>query len=831
MLIENSNSYPFFPLFIDLILFTRLISAQEKKMHCSFLVFFFFFLDFLLQSDFVISQTDGNVTVGLSLVADGNDGRWVSSSGDCALGFHQMEDKDNFLLSIRYEKIPEKTFLWYPNTDDYLAPRGSKLNLTADRGLVLINPQGEEKSISDPIIGTVSYGLMEDTGNFVLVDRNSERLWESFNHSTDTILPGQTLVEGSKLSSRLGESNFSRGRFQLNLLQNGKLELSTINIPSDFKNFEPYFSNGIGNGSDSSVSQLVFNQSAYIFLRRNDGQQLVLSQGELGATTAFYHRATLDRDGVFTHYRHPKNDNGGWSAIWSVPENICLHIPTAKGSGVCGYNRICRLTNDKRPDCQCPRPFNVVDPSDEYRGCVPEFLQSCKNDQDFEDYYLNNLTNIDWPTSDYEQLQPYEENDCRSCCLNDCMCAVAIFRNNTCYKKKLPLSNGRIDSSLNGKAFIKMKKSSSDPVGENSPGNRKRTPNSLVILISVFLGSSVFVNFILLGVICFGFLLIYQNKIGGKSSVKKGEDILERNLCCFSYKEVENATDGFKEELGRGSFGIVYKGTIAKTGTVAVKKLDRLIGEGDTEFRTEVNVIGQTHHKNLVQLLGFCAEGSNRLLVYEFMKNGTLAQFLFGELKLTWNQRTQIAIGIAKGLVYLHDECSTQIIHCDIKPHNILLDDYYSPRISDFGLAKLMRMDQSETHTAIRGTKGYVAPEWFRNMPITVKADVYSYGVLLLEIICCRKNVDLELGGEEAILTYWAYDCYREAKISDLIQPDSEASNDSKKLERFLTVAIWCVQEDPHLRPTMKKVMLMLEGIVEVLVPPCPSPYSSFMQN
>lgn len=802
-------------------------------MHCSY-VFFFFLLNFLLQSDFVISQTNGNVTVGLSLVADGNDARWISSSGDFALGFHQMEDKDSFLLSIWYEKIPEKTIIWYANTDDNLAPRGSKLNLTADRGLVLINPQGEEKSISDPIIGTVSHGSMEDNGNFVLVDRNSERLWESFNHSTDTILPGQILVEGSTLYSRLAESNFSRGRFQLNLLQNGKLELSTINIPSDFKNFEPYFSNGIGNDSGSSISQLVFNQSAYIFLRRNNGQELVLSQGELGQSTTFYHRATLDRDGVFTHYRHPKNDNGGWSAIWSIPDNICLHIPMPKGSGVCGYNRICRLTNDKRPDCQCPRPFILVDPSDEYRGCVPEFLQSCeKNEQDFEDYYLNNVTNIDWPTSDYEQLQPYEENDCRSSCLNDCMCAVAIFRNNTCYKKKLPLSNGRIDSSLNGKAFIKMKKGTSGPVGENSPGgtNGKRTQNSLVILISVFLGSSVFINFILLGVICLGFLLIYQNKIG-KSSVK-GEDVLERNLCCFSYKELENATNGFKEELGRGSFGIVYKGTIAKTGTdpVAVKKLDRFIREGDTEFRTEVNVIGQTHHKNLVQLLGFCAEGSNRLLVYEFMKNGTLAQFLFGELKLTWNQRRQIAVGIAKGLVYLHDECSTQIIHCDIKPQNILLDDYYSPRISDFGLAKLLRIDQSETHTAIRGTKGYVAPEWFRNMPITVKADVYSFGVLLLEIICCRKNVDLELGGEQAILTYWAYDCYQEGKISDLIEGDSEASNDMKKLERFLTVAIWCIQEDPHLRPTMKKVMLMLEGIVEVLVPPCPSPYSSFMKN
>ncbi|KAI7979798.1 G-type lectin S-receptor-like serine/threonine-protein kinase LECRK2 [Camellia lanceoleosa] len=136
-------------------------------------------------------------------------------------------------------------------------------------------------------------------------------------------------------------------------------------------------------------------------------------------------------------------------------------------------------------------------------------------------------------------------------------------------------------------------------------------------------------------------------------------------------------------------------------------------------------------------------------------------------------------------------------------------------------------MDQSETHTTIRGTKGYVAPEWYRNMPITVKVDVFSFGVLLLEISCCRKNVDMEIGGERAILTYWAYDCYEEGMLHVLVENDAEAISDWKKLERFLIVAIWCIQEDPSLRPTMKKVMLMLEGILEVTALPCPHPFST----
>jgi serine/threonine protein kinase len=209
------------------------------------------------------------------------------------------------------------------------------------------------------------------------------------------------------------------------------------------------------------------------------------------------------------------------------------------------------------------------------------------------------------------------------------------------------------------------------------------------------------------------------------------------------------------------------------------------------------------------------------------LSNDTLASFPFGDLKPSWFQRIQIAIGIVRGLLYLHEECSSQIIHCDIKPQNILLDDYYNAQISNFGLAKHLIMDQSKTHTNIIGTKGYVAPEWFRNMPITAKVDVYSYGVVLLEIICCQRRVDMETMEEEkAILTDWAYDCYQEGRLESLVTYDVEALEDWKKLERFVMVAIWCIQEDQSLRPTMRRAAQMLEGVVEVLFPPCPYPYS-----
>ena len=280
-----------------------------------------------------------------------------------------------------------------------------------------------------------------------------------------------------------------------------------------------------------------------------------------------------------------------------------------------------------------------------------------------------------------------------------------------------------------------------------------------------------------------------------------------RNLQIFTYNKLEEATNGFKDQLGRGAFGTVYKGVLnhENGNFIAVKKLDKMVKEGEQEFETEVKPIGRTNHKNLVQPLGFCNEGQNRLLVYEFMSNCSLATFL----------------GTAKGLLYLHEECSTQIIQCDIRPQNILLDGFLTARISDFGLAKLLKTDKTQTMTAIRGTEGYVAPEWFKTVPITFKVDVYSFGIVLLELIFCRKNFEPELEDEyQMVLAEWAYDCYHKGKLDLLLENDQETLNKMERLEKFVMIAIWCIQEDPSRRPTMKKVIQMLEGAIQVPLPP-----------
>ncbi|GMP95695.1 hypothetical protein CsSME_00044639 [Camellia sinensis var. sinensis] len=418
-------------------------------------------------------------------------------------------------------------------------------------------------------------------------------------------------------------------------------------------------------------------------------------------------------------------------------------------------------------------------------------------------YGLVPIHGVNWPFGDYESLEPYNQMPCEQSCLNDCLCDVAIFSNTTCWKKKLLLSNGKFEFAV---AIFKVRKDSV-PLSNSKKDER------------ILLWSSGFANILLLVVISLMFFSIRRKR---SRKAVHNSSVPETNLHLFTFEELKEATEGFKDELGRGSFGIVYKGVL-KFGSkkqVAVKKLDKSTQEGEREFKADVSAIGKTHHKNLVQLLGYCQEGPHRLLVYEFMSNGSLANFLFSLPRPDWYQRTQMALGIARGLVYLHEDCNAPIIHCNIKPQNILIDQNFTARISDFGLAKSLLLNQTQTHTGIRGTRGYVAPEWFKNVPVTVKVDVYSFGVMLLEIICCRKSVAKEFGEEEkAILTDWAYDCYMNGRLDILVDNDEAAIEDNVPLSWWILTAIWCVQEDPSKRPTMKIVTQMLEGYVDVPIP------------
>ncbi|TQD89849.1 hypothetical protein C1H46_024615 [Malus baccata] len=783
---------------------------------------------FMILPCSILAQSSGNISLASSLTAlnDDNSSSWTSPSGDFAFGFRRI-GKDGFLLAIWFNKIPEKTIIWSANGDN-LVQQGSQCILTSEGRLTLNDATGMQIWYANSANIEVSYAAMLDSGNFVVANRMSINLWESFDEPTDTILPTQTLSQNSILFARYTATNYSRGRFMFTLQSDGNLLLYTTRFPLETKNFAYSATMTMYTGF-----QVIFNQSGSIYLTAQNGSILKMISSNTVSMQNFYQKATVEHDGVLRHSVHPKTaaSSAGkpmaWSTLISEPSNICSRIGGAIGSGACGYNSLCSY-DDKGPTCRCPYGYTFIDPNDVLKGCKQNFVsQSCDEAlPETEDFYFHEMQNAEWFDGDYEKFTSVTEDWCKQNCLADCFCVVAIFKEGDCVKKRIPLSNGRIDTSIGGTALIKVRKGNFT-LKHEGPNTKKKDYSTLILIGSVLLSSSGFLNLILL----LTTYLVVSHISYRKARVIRPHSVMPgMNMKCFTYEELNEATNGFKEELGQGSFATVFKGVLGFDNgkSVAVKRLDTMVGENELEFKAEVSAIGRTNHRNLVQLLGFCNEGEHRILVYEFMSNGSLASFLFGESRLKWYQRQKIALGTARGLLYLHEECNNQIIHCDIKPQNILLDDSFTAKISDFGLAKLLGTDQTRTTTRIRGTKGYVAPEWFKNMPITMKVDVYSYGILLLEIICCRKNFEEHADDvDQLILAYWAYDCYMQKELHLLLEKDDEAMEDVKMMENYVMIAMWCIQEDPSLRPTMKKVTQMLEGTVEVSVPPDPSSFMS----
>uniref|UniRef100_A0A0E0FFB2 non-specific serine/threonine protein kinase n=1 Tax=Oryza nivara TaxID=4536 RepID=A0A0E0FFB2_ORYNI len=298
----------------------------------------------------------------------------------------------------------------------------------------------------------------------------------------------------------------------------------------------------------------------------------------------------------------------------------------------------------------------------------------------------------------------------------------------------------------------------------------------------------------------------------------------------YSFSDIKKIARRFKEQIGQGGFGSVYKGELPNGVPVAVKMLEHSTGKGE-EFINEVATIGQIHHTNVVHLLGFCSEGTRRVLIYEFMPNESLEKYIFlcgpntSQELLAPNKMLDIALGIARGMEYLHQGCNQRILHFDIKPHNILLDYNFNPKISDFGLAKLCARDQSiVTLTKARGTMGYIAPELYsRNFgEISYKSDVYSFGMLMLEMVSGRRNSDPSIENQnEVYFLEWIYD--KVITGQDFVLSGEMTEEDRLKVRQMALVALWCIQWNPRNRPSMTKVVNMLTGRLQnIQVPPKP---------
>ncbi|KAK2452476.1 putative receptor protein kinase [Trifolium repens] len=285
----------------------------------------------------------------------------------------------------------------------------------------------------------------------------------------------------------------------------------------------------------------------------------------------------------------------------------------------------------------------------------------------------------------------------------------------------------------------------------------------------------------------------------------------------FNFDTIKEATDDFSDSniLGQGGFGTVYRGRLPNGQEIGVKRLSRDSGQGDLEFKNEVLLVAKLQHRNLVRLLGFCIEGRERLLVYEFVHNKSLDYFIFDQAKradLNWERRYKIILGIARGIIYLHEDSRLRIIHRDLKASNILLDEEMNPKIADFGMARLFDVDQTQENTSrIVGTYGYMAPEYAMHGQFSVKSDVFSFGVLILEIISGHKNSGIRRGSTTEYLLCFVWRNWRDGSPTNIIDPT--LVNDSvNEIMRCIHIGLLCVQENAASRPTMASVVLMLNS-------------------
>ncbi|XP_021639664.2 putative serine/threonine-protein kinase isoform X1 [Hevea brasiliensis] len=337
--------------------------------------------------------------------------------------------------------------------------------------------------------------------------------------------------------------------------------------------------------------------------------------------------------------------------------------------------------------------------------------------------------------------------------------------------------------------------------------------------LRVLLSRSGTLNWIRMSFNCFGVSNCFKGK--ESHSQQQPEEIATSNVRIFSYNTLTSATGNFhpSNRIGGGGFGVVHRGVLRDGTQVAVKCLSAESGQGKHEFMTEINLISNIRHPNLVELIGCCIEGSNRILVYEYMENNSLATSLLGtkgkHIVMDWSKRAAICVGTATGLAFLHEEVEPPIVHRDIKASNILLDGNLQPKIGDFGLAKLFPDNVTHVTTRVAGTVGYLAPEYALLGQLTKKADVYSFGVLILEIISGRSSSKAAFGEDMLVLVEWAWKLRKEERLTDLIDPElTEYPED--EMMRFIKVALFCTQAAAHQRPTMKQVLEMLSRNVNL---------------
>lgn len=613
------------------------------------------------------------------------------------------------------------------------------------------------------------------------------------------------------------------GYYSFTLLKSGNLSLK-------WNDSVVYFNQGLNSTINSNLTSPLLRLQPVGILSISD---VTLTSPAIVAYSSDYAEGSdilrflrLESDGNLRIFSSARG-SGTTTRRWAAVADQCQVFGYCGNMGICGYN-----DSSSDPVCECPsQNFEFIEQNDTRKGCKRKVeIDSCPGSATMLE--LNHTKFLTFLPELTSQVFFVGISACRLNCLvtGSCVASTSLSDGTgLCYLKTPDFVSGFQNPALPSTSYVKV----CGPVLPNPSGSLQLEEKSKSWRLKAWIVVVAVLATLMVLVVLEGGLWYWCCRNSPKFvSLSAQYALLEYASGApvqFSYKELQRSTKGFKDKLGAGGFGAVYRGLLANRTVVAVKQLEG-IEQGEKQFRMEVATISSTHHLNLVRLVGFCSEGKHRLLVYEFMKNGSLDNFLFsneeqsGKL-LNWQSRFNIALGTARGITYLHEECRDCIVHCDIKPENILLDDNYNAKVSDFGLAKLInpKDHRHRTLTSVRGTRGYLAPEWLANLPITSKSDVYSYGMVLLEIVSGRRNFEVSQETNRKKFSLWAYEEFEKGNVKGIVDKSLAGEDvDIEQVIRAIQVSFWCIQEQPSLRPMMGKVVRMLEGITEIEKPPAP---------
>ncbi|CAN1775117.1 G-type lectin S-receptor-like serine/threonine-protein kinase SD1-1 [Linum perenne] len=761
-------------------------------------------------SFFCLTQNSASSYALLSpghILSDANNQTLDSADGTFHLGFFSPGSSKNRYLGIWYQKDP--AVVWVANRNSSLADTSGALILTPKGLLLLLNGDNTtiwSSSITRKPAANLSLQLL-NSGNLVVKDGNStfsgNFLWQSFDYPCDTLLPGMKIgknfVTGKDtfLTSWKSDEDPQEGHFSMLIDTRGFPQMVVRNQRVN------YYRLGSWNGIQFTGTPML-QPNEYIKYEFVSNAVEVYYMYEV-IIPSVQTRLLVNQSGFVQRYVCSAA-RCIWSMRYSAPLDGCDNY------AYCGVHMTCNFV-DNSPTCVCLDGFKPRSLENQRDGCVRKVPLDCRNG------LFQNYTGLKLPDTSLSGFRASTSlEDCHKICFRNCSCMAYADSDISkpdagCLLWFGELADLRKYDNGGQTLFIRM----SAPTLKKPKSNSRRKYIVTIIAASIAIAG-------LLGVGLTVFLY-WRRRIQGKResifrrdnhSKQGGDD--EMDLQMYDRATIVKATNNFSldNKLGQGGFGPVYKGTLTDGKEIAVKTLSKSSGQGTTEFKNEVILIARLQHRNLVKLLGCCIEGDEKMLIYEYMPNKSLDFFIFDETKnqlLDWTTRIAIVNGIAKGLLYLHEDSRLRIIHRDLKASNVLLDKDMNPKISDFGMARIFGGDQIEANTnKVVGTFGYMSPEYAIDGLFSMKSDVYSFGVLMLEIISGKKNRGFSHKDHGLNLLGHAWKLWMEGRPIELADNVVDESSIINEVVRCIHVGLLCVQQKPDDRPSMSSVVVMLSS-------------------